>query len=452
MATLSAQHSSPALPSKDSQSQSETDNSTTMTNSDLAKATRKSIKKNFPMGSVMSKGQDNPITLHSVDDQLFARIWSVIAETMCVTVELSRTTKEAIATKVSESNACPVCIAAHTMISVVSIELDSKQVKTQEEDEKKNKQHEQALQYADMLLDEMNRELRDNCSDATSISSGSSIGSGGSGSKNSKKARRGRKYSHLNSTAKAEVALVVLLFDHINRVVSVIMGEEMSTAMFSVPRSMAKSMEKPSAMRAMGKMMYPLLSGAFKMKHSPGMTLPLFPEEEQASLKNRKPLPAHLQGILLAGLERANAVGRVIDWVETFEKEKLVGPNVMSEDLIAFVMQQSEKAHPAFNSPGKVAKWVERCVEEDADVELDDLEQESGKAITIVLLLATFAPQTAYKCNHWNTVVKHVGPEMARCIVAWWSLRCTLRDAKGLDAKIDAQTMVRLLNEGLSTQ
>ena len=71
-----------------------------MTDSPIAIATRRSIKKYFPMGGVMCQGNNNPITLHSVNDDLFARVWSVIAETMVVTGALSRPTKEAIATMV----------------------------------------------------------------------------------------------------------------------------------------------------------------------------------------------------------------------------------------------------------------------------------------------------------------------------------------------------------------
>lgn len=427
--------------------------------SELAKATRRSIKKNFPLGIIMSKGRDNPITLHSVNDELFARVWSVIAEIMCVTGELSRTTKEAVAARVSEANACPVCIAAHTMMNVISIEVDNQQVKTKEEDEKKEKMHKQALLYTDMLLEEMNGHKRDNESHASSASSigslcssGGSIsalGSGGTKSnsnRSGKKSRRGKKLSQLNSTAKAEVALVVMLFDHMNRVVSVIMGEEMSTAMFSVPRAMAKAMEKTSTIKTISKFLSPLLSGSFKTKPSPGMTLSLFPEEGNANLKNRNPLPAHLQGIFLAGLERANAVARLVDWVETFEQETLIGQNILTENLIAFVEQQCKKSHPRFQSPGKVAKWVEQSVCDEARVELDDQEQEIGKTTAVVLLLSSFAPQTAYQSKRWEDLVEHLGEDTARSILVWWSLRCTLKDAKGLDAKIDAKTMVNLLN------
>jgi len=79
----------------------------------------------------------------------------------------------------------------------------------------------------------------------------------------------------------AEVALVVMLFDHLNRVVSAVMGEEMSTTMFSIPRSIAKTMEKPGLVRRMSKWMSFLLSRPFKAENPPGITRPLFQDEKK---------------------------------------------------------------------------------------------------------------------------------------------------------------------------
>jgi hypothetical protein len=42
-------------------------------------------------------------------------------------------------------------------------------------------------------------------------------------------------FTQLNANAKAEVALVIFVFQHMNQGVSAIMGEQMSTAMFSFP-------------------------------------------------------------------------------------------------------------------------------------------------------------------------------------------------------------------------
>jgi len=50
----------------------------------------------------------------------------------------------------------------------------------------------------------------------------------------------------LSKEVKAEVALSVFFNQHMNRVVSSLLGDEMSTSLFSVPSSVAKSFEKPS--------------------------------------------------------------------------------------------------------------------------------------------------------------------------------------------------------------
>jgi hypothetical protein len=55
-----------------------------------SQATRKSIKKSFPLGRVLSVGSNNPLTIHDVDDNLFACLWAVIAETMVVNGDISR--------------------------------------------------------------------------------------------------------------------------------------------------------------------------------------------------------------------------------------------------------------------------------------------------------------------------------------------------------------------------
>lgn len=74
------------------------------------KQVRKSIKKYFPLGQIMSTGQSNPITLHSVNENVFPRLWSFMAEVMIVDGELQRSTKEAIGEMVSSKNQCPMCV------------------------------------------------------------------------------------------------------------------------------------------------------------------------------------------------------------------------------------------------------------------------------------------------------------------------------------------------------
>ncbi|CAB9512029.1 expressed unknown protein [Seminavis robusta] len=445
--------------------------------SDLAVATRRSIKKLFPMGSIMSSGMDNPITLHSVNQDVFARIWSLIAETMVVQVELSRSTKEEIASLVSERNSCPVCIAAHNFMGITAIVVDqnaqknSKNVDTKKMNDRQ-KQHDQAIQYAELLLSEMKAQKRmcglqptptkktpKRSSSSGSVGSGKSIGSGSDGSSKKKRKRKSRRFTHLNATAKAEIALVVMLFDHMNRVVSVIMGEEMSTAMFNVPRSLARAMEAPSAVKAMSRLMAPVFSGTFKVKHQPGVTLSLFPDEQSAGSANASLLPENIQGVVLAGLERANAVGRLVEWVTTFEKEKLIKTDIMSRHLIRFLDKKVDLPHGGVNfaSPEEVVEWMEGKMKTEVTTEI--MGDESGdesiygteRSIAMVLLLSSFAPQTTYGSSHWEDLVERVGVSMARSIVIWWSLRTTFKECKGLDDKIDQSKMVALLT-GLTPQ
>jgi len=83
----------------------------------IVKKTRQSIKKFFPMGGMMSKGNANPITLHSVNEDVFPRLWSFMAEVMVVNVELPRSTKEAVGELISSRNQCPMCVSVGARFS-----------------------------------------------------------------------------------------------------------------------------------------------------------------------------------------------------------------------------------------------------------------------------------------------------------------------------------------------
>ena len=178
-------------------------------------AVRKSIKKYFPfpLGDMASLGSNSPLTLHDVDDDAFRAIWSLVAETMVVDGALTRTTKEAIADMVSERNECPVCATIHTMMKAAAMEGEGKSV---------GQNHAQALEYG-LLVQDATLGIRQFPQDKAALK---------------------RMFDELTDEAMAEVALVVLLFQHMNRVVSAIMGEEMTTAMFKLPRTMAKKMER----------------------------------------------------------------------------------------------------------------------------------------------------------------------------------------------------------------
>ena len=124
----------------------------------------------------------------------------------------------------------------------------------------------------------------------------------------------------LSKVGQAEVALVVLLFNYMNRTVSAVLGEEMSTSMFSVPPAAARKMEGPRMMSIMNKVMAPFLSKSMKAIHKQGITKNLF---GSASSDQVDLLPYHLQGVELAGMERANAVARLFEWVRHYEEQLL---------------------------------------------------------------------------------------------------------------------------------
>jgi len=265
-------------------------------------------------------------------------------------------------------------------------------------------------------------------------------------------AKRNTNASSLDKPAMAEVALVVTLFDHMNRVVSAIMGEEMSTTMFSVPRSIAKTMENPDLVSRMSKWMSSLLSGPFKAENPPGITRPLFRDEEKeehdgggsnknenatssSSSKTRR-IPDHLRGVELAGAERTSAVGRILDWIDAYEEERFAENDFVSSDIVALLDREiKSKNHELSSHPGKVLKWVKAYVREE-EVQLLSKEladSESGTAVVTVLLLLSLAPQTIYQSLYWENMVDRLGSiDKARCVVFWWSLRTTFRDATHL--------------------
>jgi AhpD family alkylhydroperoxidase len=56
-----------------------------------------------------------PVALHSPAPQALAACWTMLRETLVVPGEVDRSTREAIATAVSLSNACPYCVDVHAM-------------------------------------------------------------------------------------------------------------------------------------------------------------------------------------------------------------------------------------------------------------------------------------------------------------------------------------------------
>ena len=228
-------------------------------------------------------------------------------------------------------------------------------------------------------------------------------------------------YNVLTEAGQAEAALVVVLYNHMNRIISAVLGEQMSTAMFSVPKSAAEKMESTSVMNVMNKITSPFLAGGMKTKHKPGITAPLFPDGSSCL----EFVPVHLKGAELAGEERLAALSRLLAWTELYEKEILGG--VISRQFIK-ILDDPGSSPPVGMRTHKIAHWATVTMRK----VMKSLPDETSKAIANICLLVSYSPQSVFNSIHWKTVVKALGPDQAKTIVIWWSLRFTFKHSKGL--------------------
>ena len=94
--------------------------------------------------------------------------------------------------------------------------------------------------------------------------------------------------------------------------------------------------------------------------------------------------------------------------------------------------------------PDRVLEWAENSLPDLMDA-WGGLDDPTTQAIAWVLVLTTYAPQLVYQSTYWYTLVEFMGENMARLLVVWWSLRHTLKSAKGLDyeMQMDVNAMMK---------
>lgn len=381
------------------------------------KMTRKSIKKYFPLGQIMSQGKNNPITLHSVNETAFACLWSFMAEVMVVDGELPRSTKEAVALLVSTKNECPMCCSAHRMMGVAAKKAEKSCKMTPEEKQQKEELYMQSMDYAEMLiLDTLNFRLKKTAT-IHNIKQRSS-------ERRDAQQKSAKDFSLLTDSTKAEIALVVILFFHMNRIISAVLGEQMSKAMFSVPEGAAKRMEAPAVMKVINKLMAPFLAGSMKAKRAPGISTPLFPQGSTGL----HIMPKHLLGAELAGEERAHALERLVQWSRSYE-EYLLKEEIVSHEVI-LLLDNPSRAPPDGLRPAKVSQWATTTMRKliRATLRHDEYAQD----IANILCLVSYSPQSVYHSTAWQSIVKTLGEDQAKTIVVWWSMRECIKRAQGL--------------------
>lgn len=367
--------------------------------------TLKSIKKYLPHHPVSTKKEHknrNPITLHSVNDDLFPRLWSFLAEVMVVTGDLAPSTKEAIALKVNNASKSTL---GRRMPCRTKSTPNNKTSAAQEH----QLREQQVLQYADTLLQKGDESL----------------------------------YPLLNKAAKAETALVVLLFRHLNRSSTAIMGQQRkSTAMMSVSFRSERRNSAPAnsgGMRSVvSRMMAPMTTCSSKAV-KPGITSPLFHNSISSLLFNSNTttgssspngndncLPANLQNARHAGDECANALGRLVAWVEVYHS-KLQKNGVLSPDML-MVLQQS--VPPSDLRSHHIAQWIST----DGPVRqaIYSLPSGTSQDLVKVLLLVSYSPESIPNSIWWVALCKSMGKDAATTVVLWWSLKLSLEEARGL--------------------
>lgn len=294
---------------------------------------------------------------------------------------LKRSTKEKIATFVSEKNACSICITAHGMI---------KQAANRAEDKCEDPLYNDALLYAEAVH--------------KATTTGTNV----------------FYLTTLSEEAKAEVALTVLVVMHMNRSISSLIGEEMTTAMFSVPRPVAKRMESPKVMKVMNKVMSPFLSGKIKSEHKPGFTDSLFRDQKSTEFK----LPDHLQGVTLAGEHRARALARMNSLVESTYKSRI--KDFVSENVVAF-LKDAANTPPPNTAAHSLSNWVLIKMQHKVKCLCD----RTSEGVAIVLLLVKYSPKSVFRAISFTEMEQRIGKKEARLVVLWWSMVVTLENAKG---------------------
>jgi hypothetical protein len=228
-------------------------------------------------------------------------------------------------------------------------------------------------------------------------------------------------FPRLNAKARAEVALVVMLFEHMNRACSSIMGEEMSTAMFGIPAPIAKRIESKRVMGVVNGMMAPFLSRDIQKPKKAGFTKSLFKDEDGES---KVPLPSHLEFAENAGAERARAVARLDALMDTLYESRL--KDIVTGTVVAFLDEETERPQGRKPSnPRLFPVWLKEKVE--------PIKDEKDQIVATAILMVSISPRHFHDGIQMKALVEAVGAKDARLVVLWWSIRFSLKRAKGLN-------------------
>jgi len=371
------------------------------------KETRAHIKKYFPMGSIMSRGNNTPISVYSIDPLVFRTFWSLKGEAMVAEGSFDRSLAEHIAKIVSINNSCRICITAHAMMETAAglaykksrCDFDSTSVSTQSTQKSVQKSldasfREKVLDYAKAVHKATIQENDD---------------------------RLTADFPNLDNTIKAEIAMVVFLNEHMNRVTKIIFGDTLSSAMLPVPKKMAKALESKRSVRIMTRLMAPILKHRFKKRVKGGFTGSLFGNEALAE----EDIPVHMRGILHAGKGRAASMQRWIQAVHVLPHQEPLC-SLVNDDILKSVQEVQKQMRGVCLSPKVVSSFLDETVQTVARTEQE-------RAIILALIMTQNMPGMMNQSIEWQQIQKTLGRDCARLLVIWWSMKITLDQAKGLE-------------------
>ena len=238
---------------------------------------------------------------------------------------------------------------------------------------------------------------------------------------------------------RTEVALLVLLFEHLNRVVNALVGPTLTHSMYRVPFPLAKAVESKSFVGIARHLLNPFFSEPLRQRPPPGFTMPLFEVKEFPNTTTS--LPTNLQGIQAIGDELARALTR---WVALVDDERdpsnILAKLQIDRYLPPFLVAFCEKTFP----PGgimvqeEMVEWATGPAVRQlfaslvaARDESDEL-KETWYSVVVVLLLTKMWSKTLYHSDQWMSLTSRVGHFPARAILIWFSMRLAVRQAQGL--------------------
>lgn len=387
-------------------------------------ATRKSMVKYFPMGIIMSYGSCNPVTMHDVDGDMFRSYYAFLGEVMMVSSDegqdstaLSRSTKECIGREASEHNSCPLCMTAHEVMHQAANSAEYEERKSAGDffDQQSASERTSSMFECCGDIEERHRQALDYAVNVQEATHGNGDVPSSSDAT--------LDFPLLTAKHRVEVALIVLLAEHQCRAAAVILGTEMSTAMAGIPRVLARKMEAKSMMAVINKrIMSPLLKASFRKSAcpKPGFTKDLFKDQKKQKFS---PLPPHLKGAATAGLERARAVARLVVLIDTIYEKSL--KQHISKSIMVLVDNLTD-----IRILSKETLLEPSFLKEKLGV----LSNENERTIAKSMLFTSTDPGRLFQTPDWHSLLEAVdGKRNARLIVIWWSLRLSLKRAKGLD-------------------